>query len=486
MNSLDIRQTIFKNTLWLTAGGVFARLIKAVMLLYIARVLGTEGYGVFAYALSVAAFFTIFSDFGLSMLLMRELGEKNAEQKKRIFSVALTLKVITIVLSVVIAIWGIPLFTNIAEIGALTVLIALILTFDGLQMFMIGILRAQGRMRTEAKLIVFNNLCLTTLVITALVLGAETRLLMTSYAIGSGIGAIIATFTVREYFKNAFAYFDARLIRPLIKNALPLAAAGVMGALMTNMDAIMIGWFRTAHELGLYGAVSRIVQMLYMIPSFLALSAFPIINQLIREGNNEKTRAINEQAAIALLAISLPLFIGGAVIAQPLIKWLFGSAFTEATLALTLLLITLPITFVGSVASYATLAYGKQSIFVPAMLMGLSANIGLNIALIPPHGIAGSAISTVIALSLVNGYVWHRLRQTHPISIRGRISKIIIASLVIGAIAFALRTFEFHVATIIAISAAAYLGALWILHEPLLREVKSALHGVTNRQSESQ
>jgi len=62
----SMRQMVAKNTAWLAIGEMVSRLIRAGLIIYAARVLGTEGYGVFSYALSLAALFTIFSDIGLS------------------------------------------------------------------------------------------------------------------------------------------------------------------------------------------------------------------------------------------------------------------------------------------------------------------------------------------------------------------------------------------------------------------------------------
>jgi O-antigen/teichoic acid export membrane protein len=477
-DSSAIRHTIVKNTLWLAGGTLVSRIFRAAVMLYAARALGTAGYGIFAYALSVAAFFTTFSDIGLSGLLMRELGEKDPERRREIFSTALVLKAGIVSLAAAAAIWGTPLFTKIAEAKSLIPLIAAILIFDSLQVFGFSILKAQGRMPTEAKITVFSNFCIAALGITALAIRPDARPLAASYAVGTGIGMALAGFAIREYFRNALRYFRTPLIRPLLRNALPLATLGLMGMLMTNIDTILIGWFRNAHELGLYGAVVRLIQLLYMVPTFLTYSAFPIINRLIREGDNEKVRVINERASRALLAISLPLLAGGVAVTQPLVSWLFGNAYLGAAPTLALLLVTLPIVFTGHVTGNAALAYGEQRIFVPATIMGLIANIGLDIALIPQYGIVGSAIATIVALALANGYIWYRLNRKHPLSILRHTERIFAASIAIGALAFFLRELNIHVTAIVAVSAVAYAGLLWLFREPLLREIKDIFYGI--------
>jgi len=56
------RQRIVKNTFWLFAGELFGRVLRAVIVIYAARALGVTEYGIFSYAVTLAAFFSIFSD----------------------------------------------------------------------------------------------------------------------------------------------------------------------------------------------------------------------------------------------------------------------------------------------------------------------------------------------------------------------------------------------------------------------------------------
>ena len=53
------KQTVAKNTFWLSVSNFGGRIIKAVIIIYAARVLGTAGYGVFSYALTLASFLTL-------------------------------------------------------------------------------------------------------------------------------------------------------------------------------------------------------------------------------------------------------------------------------------------------------------------------------------------------------------------------------------------------------------------------------------------
>ena len=90
LQNQGIRQTIVKNFIWLSTGTTISRVIRSLMIIYAARVLGTEHYGVFSYALGLTAIFNIFSDIGLTGILTRELVKRT--EKKEYLATSLGIK----------------------------------------------------------------------------------------------------------------------------------------------------------------------------------------------------------------------------------------------------------------------------------------------------------------------------------------------------------------------------------------------------------
>ena len=87
------KQTVAKNVFWLTVSEIGTRFIRAGIIIYAARVLGAENFGVFSYALGLAGFFTIFADIGLSQILTREASQK-PEQRSEYFATAFVIKTV--------------------------------------------------------------------------------------------------------------------------------------------------------------------------------------------------------------------------------------------------------------------------------------------------------------------------------------------------------------------------------------------------------
>src|SRR3989344_6534782 len=94
------KQTIAKNTLWLTVSNFGGRLLKAVVVIYAARVLGTAGWGVFSYAVTLAGFMTLLMDLGINGILVRDTARATDEERRTLFSTTLMMKVFLIVVGV--------------------------------------------------------------------------------------------------------------------------------------------------------------------------------------------------------------------------------------------------------------------------------------------------------------------------------------------------------------------------------------------------
>ena len=75
LENRGIRQTIVKNTFWLALGEGIGRILTAALLIYVARVLGAEEYGMFTFAFAFVSLLVIFADFGLSPITIRELSK---------------------------------------------------------------------------------------------------------------------------------------------------------------------------------------------------------------------------------------------------------------------------------------------------------------------------------------------------------------------------------------------------------------------------
>src|SRR3989344_3595090 len=98
--NIALRQTIAKNTFWIFVSQIGGRLIRAGIVIYAARIIGPTEYGVFSYAISLAAIFSIFTDLGLDTAILRQ-SSMYPERRDYYFSSGFIFKLFIMLASVV-------------------------------------------------------------------------------------------------------------------------------------------------------------------------------------------------------------------------------------------------------------------------------------------------------------------------------------------------------------------------------------------------
>ena len=176
------RQTIAKNTAWLFIGQLGSRLFRAAIVIYAARVLGAAHYGAFSYALSIAAFLTIFSYIGINALITKE-ASRDPSLKDRYVATAFFTKLGLVALLVLGVSVFFPYLTNIPEAARLMPILIFVFAFDTLRDLGSAVSRALERMEIEAMVAVGANLAIVVLGFLALWFSPTSYTLAISYAV---------------------------------------------------------------------------------------------------------------------------------------------------------------------------------------------------------------------------------------------------------------------------------------------------------------
>ena len=474
------RQIVAKNTFWLTFSNFGGRLLRAIIIVYAARVLGAEEYGIFAYALSVAALLTIFVDFGIGPLLTREASKIGHDEKKRIqiISTSFYVRGVLLIVGALMIVFGTPLFTRIEEAVSLLPIVALIMILDSWRDFGLSIIRSMEKMEWEAFLYFLTNIGVVAAGFVFIYLYPSALGIAYGYALGVGIGTIATFYVLRKELRGILSNFDKRYVRLMFTAALPFAVSGILAGVMINTDILFIGYFRSAEEVGFYSAVLRIIQLLYLLPAVLAVSSFPLFARLA-ESDNHKFRSILERMLGIMFLAALPLALGGIITARPLTEVIFGAQYIPATPAFQVLLLTLLANFPAVILSNAVFAYNQQRALITFSVIGAISNVILDILFIPIFGILGSAWSTFGAQAVSNIYLWWRMKKINHFSIRTYVLQLLPSTLLMAIIVYFLTwLLGFHVLISIVLGAAAYLGFLAWQKNPLFEELRSILRPV--------
>lgn len=403
------KQTIVKNVFWLFTGQMLSRLLRAAIVIYAARLLGAAGWGAFSYALSIAAFLTIFSDIGINALITKEAA-RDPELKNQYLATAFFTKLSLVVIFALAILITFPYLAKIEEAVALMPIVIFVFAFDTLRELGASLSRALEKMQIEALTHIGTNLAIVVLGFTFLIINPTSQSLAWAYAAGSGLGLMAIIFILREHFRNLWQNFNRRLIKTIVITAWPFGLLSLMGTIMLNTDLIMLGWLRSPEEVGYYSAAQKLIQLLYIAPALLAASIFPILSRTAKT-EPERARSILSRSVSLMLWISLPLMIIGIALGNFIVPLLFGAEYSPGITAFQILMLTVVLTYPATILGNAIFAYDYQKSFVAFVLVATVTNITLNFLFIPSLGIEGAAIATVLTQLITNSLIWFKAKK---------------------------------------------------------------------------
>ncbi len=459
-------EKVFKNAAWLLFGQIAGRTLRAGILIYAARILGASSWGAFSYALSAAAAFTVFSDIGINSLLVRE-GSRDAEKRKDYLSAGLVLKSFLIaIIAIVISLFG-DLLAKMPEAAVLMPLVAFIFIFDALRDFVSALARSADRMDIDAKGQIVTNAGIVIAGGIMLSMEPTSRNLILGYVFGTAIGFLYVVSHFLPDFKGILKRFRMDRLKEVVTLAWPFGLVGLMSVIMINTDILVLGWFGSASDVGLFSSAQKPIQLLYLIPSMLTAAFFP---ELVRVVNDKEAFKRTLMSGLrSSLFFALPIAFGGFIAARPVMNLLYGAEYISASASFGILALACIFVFPSLFVTNAIFALGKQKFFLLFVLIGIFGNIILDIALIPRFGITGCAMATAAIQGLLLFYALPKLGLS--IDIFKGSNKFVAAALMMAVTIAPLVAMNINGALIVLIGGAVYFAMLVVLKDPTLGQI---------------
>jgi O-antigen/teichoic acid export membrane protein len=467
-------QTIAKNTFWLFFGQIISRLIRVVIVIYGARILGVADWGAFSYALALAAFFTVFLDFGINAVITRE-SVHDLKKQEEYFATSLVIKFISLAVLAVLIIAFAPdvvsWFTkgvDTQKVISLIPFVILIMGFDGLRDFAATLSRAWEKMEVESLVQIVTNAVIVAASFIALGISVSPQSLGIGYTVGTGVGMLMAFYPFRHYLRDIFKKIKPALLKPILFAAWPFGMLGIVGIINLNTDIIMLGWYRTLETVGYYSSAQKIAQLVQSVPGLIAIAFFPA---LVKALHTDRFKALFEKATRVLLVLVVPITIVSFVYAEKIVLLLFGEQYLSSSRTFQIMSFTFITAFFAASFGNALFALGKEKKLLAYVGTGIVANILFNFLLIPRYGSSGAALSTVLVSFMSVAYLYIVLYKELHFSIFQKTGKIILSAAAMFLAAYACSIAGLHVVFGALVSSGLYAGMLLWLREETLRDV---------------
>lgn len=395
------------------AGYAVGVLLGAVASVFLLRHLGVIDFGRYVTVMSLIGIVGGVTDAGLTVVGSRELAVRPVGDERR----RLVANIVAIRL----------LLTPLGVAGA--VLFALVAGYDGrlvLGTLLAGaglvLVNAQASMMLPLAVELRNaRLAIAELVkqaVTAggiVVLAAAGAALLPFFAVQVLVGLVILAATPALLGRRGliFPHADRLEWRMLAGQALPVAAAFILGILYFRVLVIMTSLIATERETGLFATSFRIFELLVGIPLLLVGVVLPVVSAAAHDDERRLRYVVQRVTEVALIcAVGLSLVV--AIAAEPVIVLLGGEEFREAAPILRIQVFALVGIFLSQAWFIALIAIRRQSAVALASALGLAAVMALGFVLIGPLEATGSAIAALVADLLLAALALLFLRRHGP------------------------------------------------------------------------
>jgi O-antigen/teichoic acid export membrane protein len=379
----------------LAASDFLAKTLNFLTFVYLARVLGLHTYGILEFALSSSLYFLMLADAGVESWATREAakGTNLTETASRVLPIRMGLAAIVFVFLLL----TIPFFPDYEGLSLLLILFGLgaFTQAASLKWVFLG----RHEMSTVGKGLVLMQFSFVLLVVLFVRDSKYVVMVPVFRLIGECLMALQFWVLFRKKYGKLQWRFTAQDARKILIPSFVLGASLLLGLMSYNLDSVLLGFFIGPQAVGLYNAAYKPVTVALAMPVTYFIGLFPALAQAHAEGEGPFRKIVDRSFQFTIL-FSIPVAVGGYFLAAPIVLFLFGANYAGSIPVLQILIWSAALAILRGTYKHGLVAAGKQNLDLRSALIAASANVALNLVLIPKYGPIGAAVATVAAESL--------------------------------------------------------------------------------------
>lgn len=376
-------------------------LLPMITFPYQVRVLGTDKYGLLAFASATIAYFQILVDYGFNLTGPREIAihRDNKEKLSEIVSSVIQIKLGLFIIAAFLLVFIVS-FVNRFRQDALVYYITFITIF-GQILFPVWFFQGMERMKYITIFNVIARTIFTALIFVFVRQEADYYKVPLLSAIGSFIAGIGSLYVMRRSFGIKFKWQRKSILSHYFKESFSIFISSFAVSMYTSSTTFILGFFASNTEIGYYAAANKIIQIVKSLLSPITQSLYPFISKKIHEDKENGIiiiRKLLKYIALATFFFSCLLFLA----APPLIHFLMGDQYLQSVTPLRIMAFLPFIIALSNIFGIQTmLPFGRNKAFSRIIIVGSLMNIALSFLFVPWLKYVGSAISVTIVESFI-------------------------------------------------------------------------------------
>ena len=473
----DTANKVFANT----AGQVILRSIDVVIgiasLALITRYLGQSGFGHYTTVYAILQLFVVIIDLGLYLTLLREISSSEETRIPAITNNIFTIRVVSSVALLALAILTISLSPYPAEVKFGTMTLSASFLFATLIATLTALFQKHLQMVKIALLNLVNKLLFfaATIIIVSQGLGLQ------AIFIGASLASVLSFAllwyllrTIPTPVRLAFAY-DPVYWKRVLSISWPLAVTTALNLIYFKADTIILSLYHAPEAVGIYGASYRVLEIIASFPHMFMGLILPLLTAAWVAHDDRTLHAIWRKAFAFFAFISFPMIVGALVVGRPLMRMIVGDDFSISGDLLKILVVATAAIFFGTLYTYMVLVIDRQRDMIRYFLITAALALVGYFLFIPSFSFWGAAWVTVASEILIVIGAWTVIKQSFtphiPWAICGKLAS---ASAFMGIVTWLLLPFV-PLLPLIVLAAAIYFITTLLIRAITITELRTLI-----------
>lgn len=435
---MSTTRKIAQNTGSQLIGKIISTTLGLLAIGMMTRYLGQEQFGWYVTTIAFLQFIAILVDFGLIPVTAQMMGEKKIEEHKLLQNL-LGYRFLTAIfflgLTPLIALLF-PYPTEVKIAIAFTTISMLSVAMN--QIFM-GYYQAKLKMHIQAISEIIGRIFLVTGLGIMIWLQKGFIPVMIVITVSSVAYTAVMWWSAIKYNRPTFA-FDMEIWKQITIKMWPIAISIIFNVMYLKGDTVLLSIFSDQATVGIYGAAYRVIDILAQMAMLIMGIMLPLLAHEWTINNREKFHHFFQQSFDIMMVLAVPLIVGGAVLATPIMIFVAGKDFASSGPILALLLLGIFGLYIGAIFGHMAVAIDKQKQTMWIYISNAIITIIGYLIFIPRYGMWGATSMTLFSETYAGVMLYLIIRRYIKMKLDIKaFAKIIFSSLVMGSVLIILK-----------------------------------------------
>jgi O-antigen/teichoic acid export membrane protein len=406
---------VARNTGVRIAAELAGKLASIVLFAVMARELGRQGFGDFAFVATLALLVTMLGGLGSDDILPRAIATGDSDIERLTWD-SLGLKAVC-GLVVLAAALGVSLAGGYAtEITVTLVLVGAASLIDLFTATFAAVFQGLSDLAPEATGRTIQLALRAAIGVGVLLEGGGIVALGWVYLATSFVGFIYLASLMRSRTGISLHIPDGAGAVALAVASIPIGVSVAINAAVLGLDTVILSALKGNDAVGLFGAGQRLVESTVFLGAAFAAAVMPVLAKAARSGSRELATTYEDGCKV-ITSVLLPVSLVFVLFADWLTRLVFGDSFSPAAAAVRILAPTVLLVAIATLSLYALISTHKQRLVPWIAAFTLVLNLALVFLLVPSYSFRGAA-AALLAADVIYAVAMLALvvRETGPLS----------------------------------------------------------------------